>query len=213
MSDTGSNVRPDSGLEDPGTLAVARLYAESYLNSAAGAGVSDPETELNSLIDDVLERHPDFQQILMSDLIGRDDKLGIIDRVIAPQVTDFFANFLRVLVRHGRIGLLPQIRSVLTRLQEEAAGKQRVRVRTARPLTEISRSEIYSRIRNTFGFEPVLQETVDASLLGGVVLQVGDTIYDSSLRSRLRQLRGRLVERALHEIQSGRDRFSHPEGD
>ena len=45
------------------------------------------------------------------------------------------------------------------------------------------------------------------------ILQVGDTVYDSSLRSRLKQLKGRLVEKAFNEIQSGRDRFSHPEGD
>ena len=70
-----------------------------------------------------------------------------------------------------------------------------------------------SHLKSTFGFEPVLQETVDASLLGGVILQVGDTVYDSSLRSRLKQLKGRLVEKAFNEIQSGRDRFSHPEGD
>ncbi|MCA9036130.1 MAG: F0F1 ATP synthase subunit delta, partial [Planctomycetaceae bacterium] len=47
---------------------------------------------------------------------------------------------------------------------------------------------------------------------GGLIIQVGDTVYDSSLRSRLQQLRGRLVEKALNEIQSGRDRFSHTEG-
>ncbi|MFO0252168.1 MAG: hypothetical protein ACK56X_23255 [Planctomyces sp.] len=46
-----------------------------------------------------------------------------------------------------------------------------------------------------------------------MVLQVGDTVFDSSLRSRLKSLRARLVEKAFNEIQSGRDRFSHPEGD
>jgi F-type H+-transporting ATPase subunit delta len=63
------------------------------------------------------------------------------------------------------------------------------------------------------GFEPILQESVDESLIGGLIIQVGDTVYDSSLRSRLKQLSGRLVEKALNEIQIGRDRFSHPERD
>ena len=109
--------------------------------------------------------------------------------------------------------MLPMIQNVLGRLQEVAAGKQRVRVRSAKPLSDSSRSQIREQLRSKMGFEPLLQETVDASLIGGMILQVGDTIYDSSLRSRLKQLKSRLVEKAFNEIQSGRDRFSHPEGD
>ncbi len=213
MSDSRSNSRPDSVLEDPGTLAVATMYAQSYMSAATQAGISAPEEELNSLVEDVLNKFPEFNELLMSDLVGRDDKLAILNRVVAPKSSEFFANFLRVLVHHGRIDMLPLIQNVLTKLQEVAAGKQRIRVKSARALSDSSRLQIVSHLKNTFGFEPLLQETVDASLLGGVILQVGDTVYDSSLRSRLKQLKGRLVEKAFNEIQSGRDRFSHPEGD
>lgn len=213
MSDLRLQARPDSVLEDPGTLAVATMYAQSYMTAAAQAGSAAPEEELNSLVDDVLAKFPEFSNLLMSDLVGRDDKLAIVERVIAPKCSEFFTNFLRVLIRHGRISMLPLIQNVLVRLQEEAAGKKRIRVKSAMALSDASRSQIVSHLKSTFGFEPVLQETVDASLLGGVILQVGDTVYDSSLRSRLKQLKGRLVEKAFNEIQSGRDRFSHPEGD
>jgi F-type H+-transporting ATPase subunit delta len=213
MAELHSNSRSDRVLEDPGALAVATMYAQAYLTAAKDAGVSSPEAELNSLVEDVLKKYPEFEQLLLSDSIGRDDKLAIVDRVIAPKASAFFTNFLQVLIRHGRIDMLASIRAVLERLQEEAAGKKRIKVRAARPLSEASRLKIASHIKNTFGFEPILQETVDATLLGGVVLQVGDTVYDSSLRSRLKQLKGRLVEKAFNEIQSGRDRFSHPEGD
>ena len=213
MSDLRLQARPDSVLEDPGTLAVATMYAKSYMMAAGPAGIAAPDEELNSLVDDVLAKFPEFNELLMSDSVGRDDKLAIVDRVVAPQCSEFFTNFLRVLIRHGRISMLPLIQNVLARLQEEAAGKKRIRVKSAKTLSDASRSQIVSHLKNTFGFEPVLQETVDASLLGGVILQVGDTVYDSSLRSRLQQLKGRLVEKAFNEIQSGRDRFSHPEGD
>jgi F-type H+-transporting ATPase subunit delta len=213
MSDSGTKQRSDCALEDPGALAVATMYARSYMTSAAQNGVTTPEEELNSLMDDVLGKNPEFNSLLMSDSVGRDDKLGIVDRVIAPKSSEFFANFLRVLVRHGRITMLPMIQSVLARLQEEAAGKRRVRVRSAKPLSEKSRSQIVNDLKNKLGFDALLQETVDASLIGGMILQVGDTVYDSSLRSRLKTLQGRLVEKAFNEIQSGRDRFSHPEGD
>ncbi len=212
MSDSSTKQHSDGALEDPGALAIATMYARSYMTSAANNGVKAPEEELNSLVEDVLGKYPEFESLLMSDSVGRDDKLGIVDRVIAPKSSEFFANFLRVLIRHGRITMLPMIQSVLGRLQEEAAGKRRVRVRSAKPLSESSRTQICNDLKNKLGFEALLQETVDASLIGGMILQVGDTVYDSSLRSRLKQLKSRLVEKAFNEIQSGRDRFSHPEG-
>lgn len=205
--------RRDSALEDPGALAVAAMYARSYMTAAVQNGVANPEEELNSFVDDVLGQFPEFEELLLSDSVGRDDKLAIVDRAIAPKSSEFFANFLRVLIRHGRIAMLPMIQSVLGRLQEEAAGKRRVRVRSARPLSNSSRTQICEQLQSKLGFEPLLHETVDASLIGGMILQIGDTVYDSSLRSRLKELKGRLVEKALNEIQSGRDRFSHPEGD
>ncbi|MBC7966056.1 MAG: ATP synthase F1 subunit delta [Fuerstia sp.] len=213
MSDKSMKHRSDNVLEDPGALAIATMYARTYMTSAVQNGVVAPEEELNSLVDDVLVAFPEFENLLLSDSVGRDDKLAIVDRVVAPKSTEFFANFLRVLIRHGRIAMLPMIQSVLGRLQEEAAGKRRVRVRSAKPLSESSRTQICNDLKKKLGFEALLQETVDASLIGGMILQIGDTVYDSSLRSRLKQLKGRLVEKAFNEIQSGRDRFSHPEGD
>ena len=213
MSGKSTKHRHDNALEDPGALAVAAMYARSYMTSAVQNGVVAPEEELNSFVDDVLEKFPEFEDLLLSDSVGRDDKLAIVDRAIAPRSSEFFCNFLRVLIRHGRIAMLPMIQGVLGRLQEEAAGKRRVRVRSARPLSENSRAQICEQLRSKLGFEALLHETVDASLIGGMILQIGDTVYDSSLRSRLKELKGRLVEKALNEIQSGRDRFSHPEGD
>jgi F-type H+-transporting ATPase subunit delta len=199
MSDTRFKSRPESVLEDPGARAVATLYAQSFLSAARQHGVADCQVELHAFLDDVLGKWPEFADVLMSDTVGRDEKLGILERVVAPRSSQFFVNFLQVLVRHGRLSMLPVIREVVVRLTEIESGKQRVRVRSARALTPSSRDEI--------------RASVDAGLLGGMVLQVGDTVFDSSLRSRLKSLRARLVEKAFNEIQSGRDRFSHPEGD
>lgn len=205
--------RPDHVLEDPGAKAVASLYARSFITAAKQNNVSDADEELGSFVDDILADSPDFRTLLISESISRDDKLGLIDRVVAPKSTEFFANFLKVLVRHGRIDLVDEIRQVVIQLQEELAGNQRVQIRSAKQLSDKSRSEITNQLKNKLGFDPILQESVDESLIGGLIIQVGDTVYDSSLRTRLKTLTGRLTERTLNEIQSGRDRFSHPEGD
>ena len=96
--------RPDHVLEDPGAQAIAGLYARSYLEAARANGIDDADDELAAFIDEVLIPNPDFRTILTSDSVGRDDKLGLIDRALAPYCSEFFANFLRVLVRHSRAG-------------------------------------------------------------------------------------------------------------
>ena len=205
--------RPDHVLEDPGAKAVASLYARSYLAAAKANGVDDAQEELGSFITDVIAGNREFYDILTSDFVSRDDKLAVIDRSIAPNCSEFFANFLKVLVRHGRIDLIEVINEVTVLVQEELAGKQRIQVRSAKPLSDASRNRITEQLKNSLGFDPILQESVDESLIGGLIIQVGDTVYDSSLRTRVKTLAGRLTERTLNEIQSGRDRFSHPEGD
>lgn len=205
--------RPDHVLEDPGAKAVASLYARSFLSAAKENDIQDADEELGSFVDDVLGESEDLNKLLVSDSISRDDKLGLIDRVVAPKASEFFTNFLKVLVRHGRIDLIGEIRLVVVEVKEELSGSQRVKVRSAKALTDKSRAEVIEKLKNKLGFDPILQESVDESLIGGLIIQVGDTVYDSSLRTRLKSLTGRLTERTLNEIQSGRDRFSHPEGD
>jgi F-type H+-transporting ATPase subunit delta len=60
--------------------------------------------------------------------------------------------------------------------------------------------------------EPDLIETVDPDLLGGLVVQVGDLLYDASVRTQLDHIRNQLTERSSHEIQAGRDRFCTDDG-
>ena len=95
------------------------------MTAAQQNGIERPQDELNSFVDEVLVGHPEFAELLISDVVGRDDKLAIVERVIAPRSSEFFANFIRVLIRHGRFGLISLIRSVMVRVQEEAAGQRR----------------------------------------------------------------------------------------
>ena len=63
-----------------------------------------------------------------------------------------------------------------------------------------------------FGGEPVLVPKIKPELIGGIVLRMGDAVYDGSVAARLADIRGRIINRSVHEIQSRRDRFSNPAG-
>ena len=203
--------RPTHVLEDPSAKAVARVYASAYLDAAAAGNVADPLEELTSFLEDVLDRNPEFAAIMVSPATSRDGKLQLIDRVVQPVASEFFTNFLKVLVHKDRLDLLPVIRSLCSSELERRSGKQRILVRSATPLSEEQLQKIKDRLQAALSIEPILTPEVDEELVGGLVVQVGDTIYDGSLRTRLQNLKLKLRERYLHEIQSGRDRFGHSE--
>ena len=207
-------------LEDPSAQAVAKSYATAYLDAAEGKAEGDKSTAradaleaLTSLVDDVLTPNRQFEELLTSPLTGRDNQLGMIERTLKPHAPPVLGRFLDVLAGHGRLELLRGILSAAWQEHERREGQRRVVVRSATDLSEEQLAAVREKIAGSVDFEPVLIPEVDESLLGGLVIQVGDTVYDSSLRSRLRSLRGRLAERLTHEIQSGRDRFGSPEGD
>lgn len=212
MADVPENNRIDSVLDDPGTLAIARVYSDAFLN-ASGDNAAEGIEEFTSLLEDVLAANPQFEAMLLTDLSNRDEKLGFIDRVIAPNSSEFFANYLRVLAQHDRLDLLKEILATVRLEFEKRNGQQRVQVISAKPLDEETLARVRERVAAAFSFEPIIEPQTDAGLIGGIVIRVGNSVYDGSLRSWLKQLAKKLHQGSLHEIQSGRDRFSHPEGD
>ncbi len=193
-----------SVMQDPSAQAVAKVYADALLSASDGGEILE---DGHSFIDDVLEANPAFRDLLFSNVVSQDDKLGLIERVVAPRSTPLFTNFLRVLIRNNRMELLPLVMQMATIQNDRRQGRQPVIVRTARSLTDEQFQQIQNQLRSSLPFEPILQIEVQPELLGGLIIQIGDTVYDSSLRSRMKQLRGRLRQRSHHEIQRARDRF------
>jgi F-type H+-transporting ATPase subunit delta len=207
--------RVASVLEDPSAQALARVYADAFLDAtaAADAATANALEELGSFVSDVIEKFPDFREVLVSRVVGRDDKIRLIDQVVAPRASELVTNFLRVLARHERLDLIDLIAREAKLRYEVRSGQRRVQVTSAREMNPGALARIRSRLAESLPFEPIVEPRVDPSLIGGLVIRVGDTVYDSSLAERVKQLRERLRQRSLHEIQSGRDRFSHQERD
>lgn len=212
MADTQQTSSTARVLEDPSSQAVARVYALAYLNAAQNAAEGNPLEELTSFSEDVLAPNPQLGQILSSVIYSSEKKLELLQRTVLGSASPFFVNFIKVLAEHDRLALIPQILTAATAEHEQRVGKQRIQVRSAVPLSHEELSSIHQRIQSALNIEPILEPSVDTELIGGLVVQVGDTVYDGSLKTRLKNLRQRLQKGYLHEIQSGRDRFSSPEG-
>jgi F-type H+-transporting ATPase subunit delta len=195
---------------DVGTERVARVYAEALL-SEAWDKMRGQETldELSELVHHVLNPAPDLENFLASEVISRDVKERVLDRAFASRSSELMMKFLHVLNKHNRLGLLRPILAEYRSLYDERQNRVRVDLRSAVPLTEGEINRIKDDIRSlSGGKEPIVETQVDPDLIGGLVVRVGDWLYDGSVRTRLETIRSHLIERSSHEIASGRDRFS-----
>ncbi len=197
---------------DVGAQQIAKVYAKAFMGAVEASGKTDEAiAELDSLISDVLDGFPGLAQLFSSDL-SAEEKSAMIDRVLGSQASPLMLNFLKVLSNHGRLDVLKPIQRAVHQLYDQMRNRFRVRVTTALPLDDAHRAQIAEQLRVMLGGEPMLDVNTDADLLGGLVLRVGDTVYDGSVATRLQQVRQQMINRSVHEIQSRRDRFGYSEG-
>ncbi len=205
---------PQQPVLDTDAQQLGVVYAKAILGAAEKAGATDALVEeFDSLLRDVLDKSPQFESLLTSGFLSQEEKVGVLDRALGDQASPLLLNFLKVLAQRDRLDCLRAVHAAVKELYEEMRGRQAVVVRTAAPIDDALAEELAQQLWKALGCEPVLQSEVDPSLVGGLILRIGDTVYDGSVASQLRRARAQMIERSIHEIQSRRDRFSDPSGD
>ena len=189
---------------------LGAVYAEAFLGAAEAAGLTESLlAEFDSLLADLLDPFPELEQLLASASIAHEEKAGILDRTLGAQASPRMLDFLKVVSRHGRLDCLRAIHRQAHALDDQMRNRVRVQVSTVAPLSADAIGRIVTRLRTVLDGEPLLEQVVDPDLIGGVVLRVGDTVYDGSLATQLETTRQRMIQRTAHEIQTRRDRFRH----
>jgi F-type H+-transporting ATPase subunit delta len=208
MALTNGEQRLHETVMDVTVEQLARVYAKAFIGAAgkpadAGAYVE----ELQSVVDEALDRFPKFEQVLQSSLVSSEQKEDLLGRIFGKTGSPVVVNFLKVLSRHGRLVLLRSVARQAEKLQKERSGLTDVDVRVAKELDDDIENEIQTRVRNALGTKPILNISVDPSLIAGIVVRVGDRIFDGSLKTRLEQARHGMIARATEQIETNPDRF------
>ena len=164
------------------TQTVGKVYAEAlFALSQEEHSEKTIYEELNAAAD-VFEENPEFTALLSVPNLGTEEKIGILRKVIGDG-SGTAENFLCLLVEKHRI-----IRSAFNALYYEAFSIAEVFVTSAEALTQPQRDKLTEKLSAKLGKQVKLVESVDASLLGGMVVQYGDTRMDNSLRTRMREM-------------------------
>jgi F-type H+-transporting ATPase subunit delta len=188
---------------------LAHVYAQAFWGAALKQG--DPAAaidELRSVVTEALDKYPGFETILGSALVAPEEKKQLIDKVFGKQLSTTVLNFLKVLSAHDRLELLRLVVKEAKGFLREHLGQVEVDVRVAAPMTSELEGELMERLRKRAGTkEPILKITVDPEIVGGIIVKVGDRVYDGSLRTRFEMAKRAIIERASDLIETKPDLF------
>jgi len=99
-----------------------------------------------------------------------------------------FAGFVRVLSENGRLPVLPEIGALFEELKHEAERVLKVNVRSATAIDASETAKLKDALKRRFGRDIEIEQSVDASMLGGAIIDAGDVVIDGSVRGRLARL-------------------------
>lgn len=208
MSESETKRKARETVFDVDVEKLARVYAQAVLDAAGDAGdqaaVMD---ELQALVSEVLDRFPDFEQILASELISQDEKLEMIDRVFGGSLSATALSFLKVMGDHGRLGFLRQVVRSAQTVWAERNNRRNVRIELAQEAAPPLLQELVDKLQQSLGAEPVVTTVVNPDLIAGFVVRVGDRVYDASTRTSFERARSAMVARAIEAIQSRPEQF------
>lgn len=183
----------------------ARPFAEALLTLAEQAGRTDAVQEDLDSLAELAAQDVDFTRLLETALLEPRQKAESLAEIFRGRVDELTLRFMHVLCDHGATALLTTMPQAFREARDVLAGRVKVRAVTAAGLDEGDRQQLTVRLSQIIGHDVLLDETVDPGLIGGLVLRIGDTVFDGSVRQQLDQLRRQVIARGKNEIQGRRD--------
>jgi F-type H+-transporting ATPase subunit delta len=190
--------------EPTGNLArLARVYSEALYAAAQKQGQAEAlGQELNVVASELVGRSASIATFLQSAAITRNAKLPVLKAAFENRVSPLFFQFLGVLNQNNRLAILPEVAQAYQRILDQLAGRVAVKVTSARELTPAQLEQVQKTLAESLGKTPMIHLAVDPELLGGMIVQIGDRVYDTTIRTRLETLRNHLLSSGTYVLQA-----------
>lgn len=176
---------------DTGAEQLGKMYARALIGAAKKQGDGVPETivsQLNMIVDDYLRPSPQLSAALASPRVKEHEKVRLLERIFGDEVHPTLLTFLKVMATRDRLAYIHAVRDAADDIFDDMMGRVVASVKTAVPLDDQTRSQIVDRLGSVMNAQIKLRESVDPELIGGMVIRVGDKVFDSSVQNRLNKM-------------------------
>jgi ATP synthase F1 delta subunit len=175
---------------------IAKVYARSLFEVARERGKLDRVREQLGQFVDALNENRELAVFFFSPYFSIKEKQDALGRVLEG-ADEIFLNFLELLIEKHRMPVIFRIRQALEQLWEEENRTLPVEITSAIELDEGTTESLATQIAERAGRKVKLSTRVDPEILGGLVVRVGNSILDASIRNRLEQLRRHVAQGAI----------------
>ncbi len=170
---------------------IARPYAEALFSVAKGADAANVQVELNAVAS--VAGNNDVQDLVKNPNVSREQVLAVVTAAVKDPLSSTVTNFLATVVQNGRMALLPSIAAQFASLKNASEGASDAHITSAFELTSAQLADLTASLQKKFGLALKPTVSVDASLIGGVRVNVGDQVLDTSVQAQLERMRVALM--------------------
>lgn len=163
---------------------IARPYAEAVFRLAKETGTLKVWSDQLALVNAVAA-DPDMRRLAADPNVSTEQLNSLFLAVCGDKLSSEVANFVKLLIENGRIGVLPEIVAQFETLKASEGGVLEAVITSAYPLNDTQLAELTARLEARYQRKINASVTVDPELIGGIVVSVGDEVYDASVRGKL----------------------------
>ncbi len=174
---------------------LAQVYARSLFQVALAQGTLDELREQLGQLADAIDQNHDLAVFFFSPYFSTNEKQEALERML-DGADPSFLNFLRLLIENHRMPVIFRIRHEYERLWDEENKTLPVEITSAIALDEQTTESLGRTIGERAGRKVTLAARVDPDIIGGIIIRVGNSILDASIRNRLEQLRRQVAQGA-----------------
>ena len=174
---------------------VSKVYGDALLEAAREKGTLDAVYEEVCALSEIFAAHADLIALLNHPQVVKEEKLQIVENVFTGRVSPEMLGFLTTVVDKGRQTEIPAIFRYFIAQVKELKRIGIAHVTTAVELSEAQKAQVEEKLLATTSYKSFeMDYRVDPSLIGGMVIRIGDRVVDSSIKNRLDDLRKQLLE-------------------
>ena len=168
---------------------VSKVYGDALFDAARESGRMDSIYEEVQSLQKILKENEDFRKMMENPKVMREDKESVIETVFGGRISDEIVVLMKLLIVKGRYSKIDSVFDYFIGQVKEEKKIGIAYVSTAVELTDVQKEQIVKRLLDTTGYESFeMNYSVDTSLIGGMVIRIGDRVVDTSIRTKLYEL-------------------------
>lgn len=174
---------------------VSNTYGQALFELAVEEGKEELFLEEVGTLKEILSENPDFNRLMNHPKILKEEKLAVLNQVFRGRISDELAGFLHLIVNKDRYGDIDAILDYYIDEVKKVKGIGIAYVTTAVALSEAKQKEVEEKLLSTTSYKQMeMHFQVDEELIGGMIIRIGDRVVDSSIQTKLFEMRRQLLK-------------------